>query len=105
MTISRDQEFMRDRPGPPVEDDITIYAWRYAYPVKNFPTVQINEGELLALLVAQKALEQYRGTPHHDQLANAFAKFRRDCADKSAFRPRAGSRMCRFTTSDWGRPT
>lgn len=57
---------MRDQLGLPVEYDAQIYAWRYAHPVKSFPTVQVSEGELLALLVAQKALDQYRGTPFHD---------------------------------------
>jgi hypothetical protein len=41
-TVTRDLAFMRDRLGLPVEYDEQIYA----YPVKNFPTVQINEGEL-----------------------------------------------------------
>jgi len=37
-------------------------------------TVQVTEGELLALLVARRALEQYRGTPYHRQLEIAFDK-------------------------------
>ncbi|MCW5549088.1 MAG: WYL domain-containing protein [Opitutaceae bacterium] len=89
-TIARDLEFMRDQLGLPVEYDATIYAWRYAYPVKNFPTVQINEGELLALLVAQKALEQYRGTPYHDQLAHAFEKLSAGLRDQISFSPSGG---------------
>lgn len=86
-TISRDLEFMRDQLGLPVEYDPKIYAWRYTHPVKNFPTVQISEGELLALLVAQKALEQYRGTPYHDQLAQAFAKLSAGLRDQVSFTP------------------
>jgi predicted DNA-binding transcriptional regulator YafY len=42
--------------------------------VNSFPTVNVTEGELLALLVAQRALEQYRGTPFHRQLEVAFGK-------------------------------
>jgi proteasome accessory factor B len=60
------------------------------YPVKNFPTVQVSEGELLALLVAQKALVQYRGTPFHDQLAHAFDKLSAGLRDQVSFSP-AGS--------------
>ncbi len=84
-TIARDLAFMRDQLGLPTEYDAQIYAWRYAYPVKNFPTVQVTEGELLALLVAQKALEQYRGTPYHDQLAHAFAKLSAGLRDQVSF--------------------
>jgi proteasome accessory factor B len=86
-TIMRDLAFMRDRLGLPVEYDEQIYAYRYSYPVKNFPTVQINEGELLALLVAQRALEQYKGTPYHEQLAHAFEKLAGGLRDKVSFTP------------------
>jgi proteasome accessory factor B len=89
-TVARDLAFMRDQLGLPLEYDPKIYSWRYAYPVKNFPTVQVSEGELLALLVAQKALELYRGTPYHDQLAHAFDKLATGLKDQISFSP-AGS--------------
>jgi proteasome accessory factor B len=34
----------------------------------------LTEGELFALFLAERALEQYRGTPHAHDLATAFAK-------------------------------
>jgi predicted DNA-binding transcriptional regulator YafY len=86
-TIMRDLAFMRDQLDLPCEYDPQTFTWRYAYPVKNFPTVQISEGELLALLVAQKALEQYQGTPYHDQLAHAFAKLSAGLNDRISFSP------------------
>ena len=64
-TIVRDIAFMRDRLALPIEFDPQIQAYRYTQPVNAFPTVQVTEGELLALLVARRALEQYRGTPFH----------------------------------------
>jgi len=84
-TIMRDLAFMRDQLDLPVEYDSQTYSWRYSYPVKNFPTVQVSEGELLALLVAQKALEQYKGTPYHDQLAHAFEKLSAGLNDRVSF--------------------
>jgi predicted DNA-binding transcriptional regulator YafY len=84
-TANRDLVFMRDRLGLPLEYDPRTYTWRYTYPVKSFPTVQVSEGELLALLVAQKALEQYRGTPYHDQLAAAFDKLSAGLREKVSF--------------------
>mgnify|MGYP003334672525 CR=1 FL=1 len=71
-TVVRDIAFMRDRLDLPVEFDARINAYRYTHPVSSFPTVQVSEGELLALLVARKALEQYRGTPFHRQLEASF---------------------------------
>jgi predicted DNA-binding transcriptional regulator YafY len=86
-TIMRDLAFMRDQLDLPAEYDAQTFTWRYAYPVKNFPTVQISEGELLALLVARKALEQYQGTPYHDQLAHAFDKLSAGLNDRISFSP------------------
>src|SRR5690348_1409957 len=73
-TVLRDIAFMRDRLDLPIEFDPLIQAYRYTHPVTAFPTVHVTEGELLALLVAQRALEQYRGTPFHRSLEVAFEK-------------------------------
>src|SRR5256885_642388 len=61
-SIHRDIEFMRDRLGLPVEYDDRRYGYYYTENVSSFPTIQITEGELFAMLVAEKALQQYRGT-------------------------------------------
>ena len=86
-TINRDLAFMRDQLDLPAEYEPRTHTWRYTYPVRNFPTVQINEGELLALLVARKALEQYQGTPYHAQLAHAFDKLAAGLNDEISFSP------------------
>jgi proteasome accessory factor B len=86
-TIVRDIAFMRDRLDLPIDYDARIQAYRYTHPVNAFPTVQVTEGELLALLVAQRALEQYRGTPFHRQLEIAFEKLAGGLRDKISFTP------------------
>ncbi|MET0262552.1 MAG: WYL domain-containing protein [Rariglobus sp.] len=86
-TVVRDIAFMRDRLDLPIEFDARIQAYRYTHPVNSFPTVQVTEGELLALLVAQRALEQYRGTPFHRQLEIAFEKLAGGLRDKISFAP------------------
>ncbi len=73
-TVQRDLEFMRDRLRLPVDYDASRRAYRYTEPVKSFPTMQVSEGEVFALLVAQRAVEQYKGTPFHAQLARTFEK-------------------------------
>ena len=73
-TIQRDIEFMRDRMGYPIEWDGARRGYRYTGPVEHMPMATITEGELVAMLVAQKAVEQFRGTPFEKPLANAFAK-------------------------------
>lgn len=86
-TIARDIAFMRDRLELPIEFDAQINAYRYTHPVSAFPTVQVTEGELLALLVARKALEQYRGTPFHRQLEASFEKLTGGLKDRISFSP------------------
>jgi proteasome accessory factor B len=73
-TIHRDIEFMRDRMELPIEYDDRKYGYYYAQEVSAFPTMQITEGELFALLVAEKALEQYRGTNFEKPLLSALKK-------------------------------
>ena len=86
-TVVRDIAFMRDRLDLPIEYDAQIQAYRYTHPVSAFPTVQVTEGELMALLVARRALEQYEGTPFHRQLAVAFEKLTGGLKDRISFSP------------------
>ena len=61
-SIHRDLEFMRDRLELPIQYDGSRFGYFYTEDVKAFPTLQITEGEIFALVVAEKALQQYRGT-------------------------------------------
>jgi proteasome accessory factor B len=73
-SIHRDLDFMRDRLELPVEFDPRRNGYYYSQEVATFPTLQITEGELFALLVAEKALQQYRGTTFEKPLISAFRK-------------------------------
>lgn len=73
-TVMRDLEFMRDRLGLPLEYDAVKHGYRYTAPVRDFPTMKVSQGEVAALLLAQKSLEQFRGTPFERPLAGAFRK-------------------------------
>jgi predicted DNA-binding transcriptional regulator YafY len=73
-SIHRDLEFMRDRLELPLAYDHARKGYHYTQEVGNFPTLQITEGELFALLVAEKALQQYRGTAFERPLVSAFKK-------------------------------
>ena len=73
-SIHRDLEFMRDRLDLPLAFDYALKGYHYTEEVSAFPTVQITEGELFALLVAEKALQQYRGTSFEKPLLSALAK-------------------------------
>ncbi|MDO8541865.1 MAG: WYL domain-containing transcriptional regulator [Opitutaceae bacterium] len=102
-TVVRDIAFMRDRLDLPIEFDAQIQAYRYTHPVNAFPTVHVTEGELLALLVAQRALQQYQGTPFHRQLAVAFEKLAGGLRDRISFSPADELRAVSFRNIGLGK--
>jgi len=73
-TVMRDVEFMRDRLGLPLEYDAVKHGFHYTAPVRDFPVMKVSQGEVAALLLAQKSLEQFRGTTFERPLAAAFRK-------------------------------
>jgi len=80
-TIHRDLEFMRDRLNLPLEFDFTRKGYFYTSEVSGFPTMQITEGEIFALVVAEKALQQYRGTSFEKPLLSAIKKMEQALPD------------------------
>ena len=84
-TIQRDIEFMRYQLGLPIEYDQLHFGFVYTEPVTSFPNIQVSEGEIVALFVAQKALQQYRGTPFEAPLRAAFRKIGHGLKDRITF--------------------
>ncbi len=80
-SIHRDLEFMRDRLQLPLEFDRARFGYHYTEEVNAFPTVQITQGELFALVVAEKALQQYRGTSFEKPLLSAIQKMEQSLPD------------------------
>jgi proteasome accessory factor B len=73
-TIRRDITYLRDQLGAPVEFDPVHNGYFYREPGFRLPYFQLTEGELVALLLAERLLRQYRGTPYESDLQRAFAK-------------------------------
>jgi proteasome accessory factor B len=73
-TIKRDLDFMRSRLGMPIEYDPLRWGYYYSRPVDHFPSLPMNEAEVFALLIADKAIAQYHGTPWHRPLETAFRR-------------------------------
>ena len=80
-SIHRDIEFMRDRLELPIEYNPGRGGYEYTQEVSAFPTVHLTEGELFALLVAEKALQQYRGTNFEKPLLSAIRKMEQSLPD------------------------
>lgn len=98
-TVQRDIDFMRDQLLLPIDYDQTRHGFRYTKPVSQFPLVKVSQGELVSLLVAQKALEQYRGTSFEAPLRSAFDKLASGLDDKTSVSLRELSRAVSFRPS------
>lgn len=84
-TIQRDIDFMRDRLGLPIAYDQLHFGFVYTEPVTHFPSIEVSEGEIVVLFVAQKALEQYKGTSFEKPLRTAFEKITEGLKDRIGF--------------------
>jgi predicted DNA-binding transcriptional regulator YafY len=73
-TVQRDLDFMRDRLNLPIAYNDQKQGYEFTQPVENFPMVELSEAELISVYVAQKALNQYKGTPFEHPLRSAFQK-------------------------------
>lgn len=80
-SIQRDIEFMRDRLNLPLAYNGSRMGYFYTEEVNAFPTMQITEGELAALVIAEKALQQYRGTQFEKPLLSAIRKIEQSLPD------------------------
>jgi predicted DNA-binding transcriptional regulator YafY len=80
-SIHRDIEFMRDRLNLPIAYNGSRFGYHYTGLVRAFPTMQITEGELVALVIAEKALQQYRGTQFEKPLLSAIRKIEQSLPD------------------------
>ena len=84
-TIQRDIDFMRYRLGLPIDYHPREFGFFYTEAVTAFPNIEVSEGEITALLVAQKALAQYKGTPFERPLQTAFRKLTDGMKDRLSF--------------------
>ena len=98
-SIHRDLEFMRDRMELPLEYNKARNGYFYTQEVNAFPTLQITEGELFALLVAEKALQQYRGTTFEKPLLSAFRKMASSLPDTVSLNLAEWEQTISFRTS------
>ena len=86
-TIQRDLEFLKDQMHAPIEYDALQRGYFYSEPTFMLPAVQMNEGELAALLMGSKALELYKGTPMAEKLTAVFEKLSALLPENITIRP------------------
>jgi predicted DNA-binding transcriptional regulator YafY len=70
-TFKRDIEWLRDEQAP-IEYDARRHGYYYADETFELPTVMLTEGDLLAVLVTERALAAYRNSPYYERLRSVF---------------------------------
>jgi len=70
-TFSRDIELLRNQ-NAPIEYDSTKKGYYYDNDTYDLPSMLISEGDLLAVLVLDHALESYRNSPFYEKLSLVF---------------------------------
>ncbi len=81
-TIFRDIDFMRHTLGAPLQVCRTHRGYHYTEPDWRLPFFSLTEGELVALFVAERVLQQYRGTAFEVDLTRAFRKITEQLGDE-----------------------
>lgn len=86
-TIQRDIDFLRDSLGAPIEYDREKKGFYYTDTTWFLPSIALSEGELMALLIASRALEQYHGTPVAGEIKRVFDKISELLPEKISIPP------------------
>lgn len=81
-TIHRDLEFLQDSLSAPPAFCRRRNGWYYRDPDYALPLMRLTERELVALFLAERLLQQYRGTPYAGDLAGAFRKLTSSLTDE-----------------------
>jgi len=96
-TINRKLEFMRDVLGAPLKYEPGKKGFRYDQLSWSLPNIQMTEGELLGLAMAQMALHAYKDTPLESYLRKVSEKICAVMPDTVRLDPRGLANTFRFT--------
>lgn len=95
-TMKRDIDFMKCRLGLPISFDVPRKGFYYTRLVNEFPPLPVSEAEVFALLVAHKAISQYRGTPFQQPLEAAFRRLTGQLDQSARFSPGSLDKVLSF---------
>lgn len=75
-TVQRDIAYLKSSLGAPIEFDRYHNGYHYTDTAWQLPGLDLTEGELFLLLVAEQMAEQFKGTPIAANLEGLFTKIR-----------------------------
>lgn len=80
-TWKRDIEWLRDE-GAPIKYDPHRHGYYYTNEAYTLPAINLTAGDLLAILVAERALVSYRNSPFHDRMQTVFGRLAKLLPDR-----------------------
>ncbi len=98
-TIRRDLDFLRDRLRAPIAFDARRHGYYYTEASYRLPFLQLTEGELVALFLAEQMLRHYYGTPYGPDLERAFDKITAGLNERLSVDVQTLSRAISFRTA------
>ena len=73
-TIQRDLDYLRYELNAPIDYSRSEHGYFYTEGQYQLPALSISESDLFAVMIAEKALRQFRDTPLYDRLVSVFDK-------------------------------
>jgi predicted DNA-binding transcriptional regulator YafY len=73
-TANRTLDFMKDRLRLPIAYSALKRGWHYTEPTYGLSAIELTEGDLLTIFIAERLIRQYRGTAIGQQVEKTFAK-------------------------------
>lgn len=86
-TILRDIDFLKNQQDAPIEYDASRHGYYFTEENYSLPTISLNESDLFAICIAEKALVHYENTPLYQKLAKVFRKIEAVLPDKVTVEP------------------
>lgn len=81
-TIQRDIDFLRDELEAPIQYSAKRRGFFYTERTWRLPAIQLSEGDLFSIAIAEKVLQQYENTPLRASLNTIFEKLRQSLPGK-----------------------
>jgi predicted DNA-binding transcriptional regulator YafY len=86
-TIQRDIDYLKWELDAPIDYHRARHGYYYTEESYRLPAINVSESDLFAICVAEKALEQYKGTPLYEKLASVFSRIQESLPEAVAVDP------------------
>ncbi len=86
-TIQRDIDFLRYMKDAPIAYDKSKKGYYYTEKSYKLPAINIKEGDLFAVYIASKVVEQYKNTPLYSSLSRVYKQLQSSITEEVSVNP------------------